>query len=85
MLLTLQTTLKIILLKDKNPRNVASAIGVNPYFVNEFITASKNSPKRQVSQIISTIREFDLKSKGVNANATPQGDLLKELMVKIMK
>ena len=77
--------LKLHGLKDKNPRNVASAIGVNPYFVNEFITASKNYPMRQVSQIISTIREFDLKSKGVNANATPQGDLLKELMVKIMK
>lgn len=77
--------LKLHGLKDKNPRNVASAIGVNPYFVNEFITASKNYSMRQVSQIISTIREFDLKSKGVNANATPQGDLLKELMVKIMK
>jgi DNA polymerase-3 subunit delta len=77
--------LKLHGLTDKNPRNVASAIGVNPYFVNEFITASKNYPMRQVSQIISTIREFDLKSKGVNANATPQGDLLKELMVKIMR
>jgi DNA polymerase-3 subunit delta len=39
---------------------------------------------RQVSQIIALIREFDLKSKGVNANATPQSDLLKELLVKIM-
>ena len=77
--------LKLHGLTDKNPRNVASAIGVNPYFVNEFITASKNYPMRQVSQIISTIREFDLKSKGVNANATPQGDLLKELIVKIMR
>ena len=76
--------LKLHGLTDKNPRNVASVIGVNPYFVNEFISASKNYPMRQVSQIISIIREFDLKSKGVNANATPQGDLLKELIVKIM-
>jgi DNA polymerase-3 subunit delta len=76
--------LKLHGLSDKNPRNVASTIGINPYFVNEFISASKNYPMREVSQIISIIREFDLKSKGVNANATPQGDLLKELIVKIM-
>ena len=76
--------LKLHGLTDKNPRNVASKLGVNPYFVNDYLTASKHYPMRQVSQVISTIREFDLKSKGVNANATPQGDLLKELLVRIM-
>ena len=76
--------LKLHGLSDKNPRNVASVLRVNPFFVNDYLSASKNYPMRQVSQIISIIREFDLKSKGVNANATPQGDLLKEMLVKIM-
>ncbi len=76
--------LKLHGLNDKNPRSVASALRVNPFFVNDYISASRNYPMRQVSQIIALIREFDLKSKGVNANATPQGDLLKELLVKIM-
>ena len=71
-------------LNDKNPRNVASALKINPYFVNEYITAARNFPMRKVSIVISTLREFDVKSKGVNSNAVPQGDLLKELLVKIL-
>ena len=38
---------------------------------------------KKVSAIISSIREIDMKSKGVGANLT-QGDLLKELLVKVM-
>lgn len=71
-------------LKDKSPRNVASALRINPYFVNEYVTAAKNYPMRKVSAIVSTLRIFDVKSKGVSANAVPQGDLLKELLVKIL-
>ncbi|WGD34217.1 DNA polymerase III subunit delta [Olleya sp. YS] len=71
-------------MSDKNPRNVASALRVNPYFVNEYLEAARHYPMRKVSQVIATLREFDVKSKGVNSNAVPQGDLLKELLVKIM-
>ncbi|MEC3907951.1 DNA polymerase III subunit delta [Tamlana sp. 2201CG12-4] len=71
-------------LKDKSPRSVASALKVNPYFVNEYIVAAKNFPMRKVSLIVSALREFDVKSKGVGANAVPQGDLLKELLIRIL-
>ena len=71
-------------LHDKNPRNVASALKINPYFVNEYVSAARNFPMRKVSAIVSILREFDVKSKGVNSNAVPQGDLLKELLVKIL-
>ncbi|WP_053991240.1 DNA polymerase III subunit delta [Mangrovimonas sp. TPBH4] len=70
-------------LSDKNPRNVASALKINPYFVNEYISAARNYPMRKVSAIVETLRDFDVKGKGVGANAIPQGDLLKELLVKI--
>jgi DNA polymerase-3 subunit delta len=71
-------------LSDKSPRSVASSLKVNPYFVNEYILAARNYPMRKVSTVVSNLREFDVKSKGVGANAVPQGDLLKELLVKIM-
>ncbi|GAA4807780.1 DNA polymerase III subunit delta [Litoribaculum gwangyangense] len=71
-------------LKDKSPRSVATALKISPYFVNEYITAAKYYPMRKVSTVVSTLREFDVKGKGVGANAVPQGDLLKELMVKIL-
>ena len=72
-------------LENKQERNVASKLGVNPYFVKDYISAAHNYPMRKVSQIISILREFDVKSKGVGSNALPQGDLLKELLVKIMR
>jgi len=71
-------------LNDKSSRSVASALRINPYFVNEYIVAARNYPMKKVSQVISTLREFDVKSKGVGANAVPQDDLLKELLVRIM-
>ena len=70
-------------LNDKSPRAVASALRINPYFVNEYATAAKNFPMKKVSQVISDLREYDLKSKGVGAQALAQGDILKEMMVKI--
>ncbi|MBP1839763.1 DNA polymerase III subunit delta [Formosa algae] len=71
-------------LSDKNPRNVASAIKINPYFVDEYLVALRNYPMKKVSANIAILREFDVKSKGVGSNAVPQGDLLKELMVHLM-
>ncbi len=71
-------------LHDKSPRNVASVLKINPYFVNEYIEAARNYPMKKVSQIVATLRTFDVKSKGVTSNAVPQGDLLKELMVRIL-
>jgi DNA polymerase-3 subunit delta len=55
----------------------------NPYFINDYIGAAKNYPMRKVSSIVATLRDIDVKSKGVGANALPTSDLLKEMLVKI--
>ena len=70
-------------LNDHSPKNVASALRVNPYFVGEYQVAAKNYPMKKVSSIVSHLREMDLKGKGVGATAIPQSDLLKELIAKI--
>jgi len=71
-------------MSDHNPKNVASTLGINPYFVNEYAIAAKNYPMKKVSQVISQLRELDLKGKGVGAGNISQADLLKELLVKVM-
>jgi DNA polymerase-3 subunit delta len=71
-------------LSDHTPKNVASALRINPYFVGEFQIASKNYPMKRVSSIIGYLREMDLKGKGVGAYNISQADLLKELLVKII-
>lgn len=71
-------------LNDHSPKSVASALRINPYFVNEIQTAARNYPMKKVSGIISSLREMDLKGKGVGAVAMSDADLLKELIYKII-
>ncbi|WP_343486204.1 DNA polymerase III subunit delta [Allomuricauda sp. d1] len=70
-------------LNDHSAKNVSSALGINPYFVGEFQTAARNYPMKKVSHIIGYLRELDLKGKGLGASNLSQGDLLKELLIKV--
>ncbi len=70
-------------LPDKSPGNVARALKVNPYFVKDYDIAFRNYPMKKVSAIVAALRDIDVKSKGVGANNISQGDLLKEMLVKI--
>lgn len=71
-------------LKDHSPGNVSKVLGVSPYFVNEFTVAAKNYSMKRVSGIISTLRQLDLKGKGVGASNMAQSELLKELLTEII-
>ncbi|WP_016990171.1 DNA polymerase III subunit delta [Flavobacterium sp. ACAM 123] len=70
-------------LKDKNPKNVAAVIGVNPYFLKEYDVALKNYPMKKVSQIVASLRDIDVKSKGVGASSLSNFDLLREMLYNI--
>ena len=53
--------------------------------MNEYFTGAKNYPLKSTMQIISLIREYDMKSKGVGATGNvSHADLLKELAIKII-
>ena len=71
-------------LKDKSKGNVAKALRINPFFVSDYQKAATNYPMRKVSQIISMLRDADLKSKGVGAQNLATEDILKELLYKVM-
>jgi DNA polymerase-3 subunit delta len=70
--------------RDRNPGAVAKALGVNPYFVNEYIAVSRNYPMKRISGVLQTLRTYDTKSKGVGANLSPK-DLYNELIYNILK
>ncbi|MFO8148050.1 MAG: DNA polymerase III subunit delta [Bacteroidota bacterium] len=72
-------------LSDQSKSNVAKVLKVNPYFVSDYVVAARNYPMKKVSGIISYLRDADVKGKGVGAANVGQGDLLKELLVKIMR
>ncbi len=71
-------------LTDKSKGNVAKALRINPFFVADYQKAATNYPMRKVSQIISMLRDADLKSKGVGAQNLATEDILKELLYKVM-
>jgi len=71
-------------LPDKSKHEVASALKINPFFVSDYTTGARNYSARKVIQVISLLREFDMKSKGYKSNVTDSGELLKELIFKII-
>ncbi len=70
-------------LKDKSATNVVKNLKISQYGLKDYEIGFKNYPMRKVSQIISILKDIDLKNKGVGASAMPQGDLLKEMLAKI--
>ncbi len=71
-------------IKDKSQKNVASVLSVHPYFVNEYIIAAKNYNANKLSTVISNLRTYDLKFKGVGNSSNSDGELLKELTYLIL-
>ncbi len=72
-------------LKDKSKFAAAKALGVNAYFLEDYAFASKHYNMKKSSRAIAMIREADMRSKGVGANQLTNGDILKELLVKLMR
>ncbi len=71
-------------LGDKGKANVAKELGINPYFVQDYAIGARNYSGRKVVSVISILREFDMKSKGFGNVSADTGDLLKEMIFKIM-
>jgi len=76
--------LKVHYTKDKSKNNLASVLRVSPFFVGEYEVAARNYPIRKSVKIIEYLRDYDLKSKGVNNASTSNSELLKELVFKIL-
>ena len=71
-------------LKDKNPKVAASVLKVNPFFISQYQKAAQNYSKRQLFSVFKHLRDYDLKSKGINNKSTTHEGLLKELIFKII-
>lgn len=71
--------------KDKNNKDIIAAkLGVHPYFVEVYRKASRCYDIRKTVEILGTLREYDLKSKGVDVGSTAHEELLRELIFKII-
>jgi DNA polymerase-3 subunit delta len=71
-------------LADKSQANVAKELGINPYFVKDYVTAAKRYPAGKTFLIIGYLRDTDARLKGINNPSAKDADLWKELIFKIM-
>ncbi|MBN8695913.1 MAG: DNA polymerase III subunit delta [Bacteroidetes bacterium] len=69
-------------LADK--KTAAAAMGVHPFFVKDYEIAARNYSPGKLKSIFGYLREYDLKSKGVDSGSATHGELLKELVFKIL-
>lgn len=70
--------------QDRSKKGLASKLRISPFFVNEYITASNNYPLNRVIKNIGFLRLADLRSKGVDTVNVADGQLLKELIFRLM-
>jgi DNA polymerase-3 subunit delta len=71
-------------LSNKSEKNVAAELGVHPFFVKDYVKAAGNYGQSKLVEIFSLLREYDMRSKGVNNESAVHGDLLKEMVYKIL-
>lgn len=63
---------------------LASMLKVSPYFVKDYKAALRNYSEQQLVQVFHLLEEYDLRSKGLNNYSIKEGELLKELVSKIL-
>ena len=71
-------------LGTSDERRIASEVGIPPFLVKNYMAASRNYSFSKVEQILLLIQSYNLKVIGINNADNTDGDLLKELVIKIM-
>lgn len=71
--------------KSQGEAAILQALGLNNrYFLKEYQTAGRNFTLAQVKRNILLLHEYDLKFKGVNNVSVPEGELLKEMVIRML-
>lgn len=63
---------------------MASRMGMNPYFLTGIESAARIYDPQSVLKAIRILHEYDLRSKGVGNSSADHGELLREMMYKLL-
>ena len=63
---------------------VARVLGMHPFIAKEYLPALRNYPPQKVVENISWIQQADLQSKGITGGSITDGQILKELVFRLM-
>jgi DNA polymerase III subunit delta len=70
--------------QDKTDKGLVSALKISPYAARDYSQALRQYPAEKIIHNISSIKEADLKLKGVNSASDSDGQIFRELVFKIM-
>jgi DNA polymerase-3 subunit delta len=76
--------LKYHLTSDKSSGNLTRVLGIQPFLIDQYSKAARVYPPKKVVEVISMLREYDMKSKGIGNVSASQADLQRELIFKIL-
>ena len=65
-------------------KDVAAALGVHPFFVKDYMNAARQYGPEGTEKAILLLHQYNLRSIGVNDSGVEDGELMKELMFKVM-
>ncbi|MBS1490791.1 MAG: DNA polymerase III subunit delta [Bacteroidetes bacterium] len=69
---------------DRSPQGLATALKISPYIAKEYAVAVQRYSSHKTLEIVSLLHQADLKLKGVNSGNEGEGQILKELVFRIL-
>jgi DNA polymerase III subunit delta len=69
---------------DKSEKGLASELKVSPYALRDYTLALRQFPLPKIIDNLTSIKEADLKLKGVNTGSADEGQIFRELVWRIM-
>lgn len=69
---------------DKSDKGLVSALKISPYAAKDYVYALRQYPSEKIIYTISSLKDADLKLKGVNAGSDTEGQILRELIYRIV-
>ena len=69
---------------DKSDKGLVSELKLSPYAARDYTLALRQYPQQKIMDNISSLREADLKLKGVNTGSADEGQIFRELIWRLM-
>jgi DNA polymerase-3 subunit delta len=69
---------------DKSEKGLASELKVSPYAVRDYTLALRQYPLPKIIDNLTSLKDADLKLKGVNNGSSDEGQIFRELVWRIM-
>jgi DNA polymerase-3 subunit delta len=69
---------------DKSEKGLVSSLKINPYAAKDYTTALRQFSTEKIIDVVSSLKEADLKLKGVNSGSETEGQILRELIYRIV-